>query len=217
MGDDHATQHADAWHRHRDRPRGRFRPEPARLGAIGRAGTGGRRLLLRGGGQGEPGHQEFPFQRRRADLRHRHAHRRQRLLRSGLCRRHRRRQPDRREGPAARLRVADRRPGARDRDPEPDRPGPDARRSDPDHAAGRRLQRHRQDRRGQRHPGRDDQLLRRHHLQPQRHQPHRPGRVRRRDRRRGAGRLPDGEGRRIRARSCCRPRPRWATSRSTTA
>ena len=54
-------------------------------------------------------------------------------------------------------------------------------------------------------------------VQPQRHQPHRPGRVRRGDRRRGVGRLPDGAGDRIRARSCCRPRPRWATSRSTTA
>ncbi len=32
------------------------------------------------------------------------------------------------------------------------------------------------------------------HLQPQRHQPHRPGRVGRGDRRRGAGQVPDGQG-----------------------
>ena len=58
--------------------------------------------------------------------------------------------PDRRQGPAARLGIADRRSGARDRDPEPDRPGSDARRPDHDHAAGRRLQRHRQGRRWRR-------------------------------------------------------------------
>ena len=45
-----------------------------------------------------------------------------------------------------------------------------------------------QDRRAERHSGRDHQLVRRQHLQPQRHQPHRPGRVGGGDRRRGAGR-----------------------------
>ena len=170
---------------------------PARLRTVRQRREGGRRLQLRRGRRRGPRHQGLPFGRRQADLRHRHPHRRQRLLRPGLCRGEGRRQPDRRQHPAARLGVAHRRPGARDRDPEPDRAGPDHRRADHDHAAGRRLQRHRQGRRGVRHPGRHHQLVRRHHPEPQRHQPHRPGRVRRRDRRRGAGRVPGGQGHRI--------------------
>ena len=51
------------------------------------------------------------------------------------------------------------------------------------------------------------------HPEPQRHQPHRPGRLRGGDRRRGAGEVPGRQGRSPRARSCCRPRRRWATSR----
>ena len=187
-----------------------------RLRTVRQCREGGRRLQLRRGRRRGPRHQGLPFGRRQADLRHRHPHRRQRLLRPGLCRGEGRRRPDRRQHPAARLGIADRRPGARDRDPEPDRAGPDHRRADHDHAAGRRLQRHRQGRRGVRHPGRHHQLVRRHHPEPQRHQPHRPGRVRGRDRRRGAGRVPARRRASNRARSCCRRRRRWATSRSTT-
>ena len=90
---------------------------------------------------------------------------------------------------------------------------PTHRRPDHDDAAGRRLQRHRQGGRGGRHPGRHHQLVRRHHPEPQRHQPHRPGRLRRRDRRRGAGRSAWRTRASNQARSCCPPRPRWATSR----
>ena len=98
-------------------------------GAYAQSGLGrqgGRRLQLRGRRQGSARHQEFPFGRRPPDLRHRHPHGRQRLLRPGLCRRDGRRQHDRREDPAARLRIADRRSGPRDRNPEPDHPGSDA-------------------------------------------------------------------------------------------
>ena len=73
-----------------------------------------------------PGTKDFHSADGQADLRHRHPYRRQRLLRPGLCRGEGRRRPDRRQHPAARLRIADRRPGPRDRDPEPDRPGSDA-------------------------------------------------------------------------------------------
>ena len=81
------------------------------------------------------------------------------------------------------------------RDHQPGGPGPDHRRLHPDHAAGWRLQRHRQGPARQGHPGRHHQQLRWHALQPLRHQPHRPGRDRRGDRRRGAGAMRAGEGR----------------------
>ena len=70
---------------------------------------------------------------------------------------------------------------------------------------------------GERHPDRHHQLVRRRHPQPQRHQPHRPGRFGGRHRRRGAGAVPDRPRRHRRARSSCRTTPRWATSKSTTA
>ena len=72
--------------------------------------------------------------------------------------------------------------------------GPDHRRPDHDDAAGRRLQRHRQGGGEERHPGRHHQLVRRQHHQPQRHQPHRPGCLGRRDRRRGPGQVRAGKG-----------------------
>ena len=49
------------------------------------------------------------------------------------------------ESADAGLGGAGRRHSARARDPQPGRPGPDHRRPDPDHAAGRRLRRHRQE------------------------------------------------------------------------
>ena len=186
---------------------------PARLRTVRQRREGGRRLQLRGGRRGGPRHQGLPFGRRAPHLRHRDAHGRQRLLRPGLCRGDGRRQHDRRQDPAARLGIAGGRSRPRDRDPEPDHPGSDHRRHHHDDAAGRRLQRHRQGRRGERHPGRHDQFVRRHDPEPQRHQPHRPGRVGGGDRRRGAGQMRARPAARPAARSCCRPRPRWATSR----
>ena len=119
--------------------RGVFARCHACVRAIRRRREGSRRLQLRGCRKRGPRHEGFPFRRWPSDFRHRHAHGRQRLLRSGLCRRDGRRQPDRRQDPAARLGIADRRSGPRDRDPEPDRAGPDHRRPDHDDAAGRRL------------------------------------------------------------------------------
>ncbi len=53
----------------------------------------------------------------------------------------------------------------------------------------------------------------RKHLSPPFHQPHRPGRIGGSDRRQRACAVPDGQGRHRRDRSCCRTRPRWATSK----
>ena len=119
-GDDNVTQRVDARH-HRDRPRSGFGLSP-RLRPIGGhwrrqlAATPSRaaRPRTKNSTQGCGDVRAFVVTPRG-----------QRLLRSGLRRRDRRRQPDRRQGPPPRLRVADRRPRARDRDPEPDRPGSD--------------------------------------------------------------------------------------------
>ena len=194
-----------------------FARRAARLRPVRQRREGGRRLQLRRGRRRGPRHQGFPFGRRPPDLRHRDPHRRQRLLRPGLCRGEGRRQHDRRQHPAARLGIAGGRSRPRDRDPEPDHPGPDHRRHHHDHAAGRRLQRHRQGRRGERHPGRHHQLVRRDAsctAAPSAT----PARTRRR-RRSAARRWPTAcsTAARPAARSCFRPRPRWATSRSTTA
>ena len=69
--------------------------------------------------------------------------------------------------------------------------GSDDRRHHHDDAAGGRLRRHRQGRRGERHSGGDHQLVRRRHLQPPWHQPHRSGRFGRRHRRQRTCAMPD--------------------------
>ena len=130
-----------------------------RLGAIGRHQQGGRRLFLRGSGQGGADHEEG---RQAAHLRDHHPHRGQRVLRSGLRRRAGRRQRLRHQSDPIGLRSADRRHPARNPDPQPDRQRPHDQRRDHDDAAGRRLQRHRQEAGGTRRRGRDHQFLRRH-------------------------------------------------------
>ena len=137
-----------------------------------------------------PDHEE---ERQAAHFRDHHPHRGQRVLRSGLCRRAGRRQRLRHQSDRSGLRSADRRHPARNPDPQPDRQRPDHQRRDHDDAAGRRLQRHRQEAGGTRRRRRDHQFLRRHAAGPQQHQPHRPGRVGGGDRRRGDRQMPAQE------------------------
>ena len=68
-------------------------------------------------------------------------------------------------------------------------------------------------RRGKGIPVATTNSLRRHDLQPLRHQPHRPGRVRGGDRRRGAGQVRAGKRHHEGARSSSPAPPRWAMSR----